>query len=127
MKTKDLSAGNPLAELSGDLWDVEFDVKANGAKQVELAIRGSKAVIDVPTQTLHWGDKSVALPMNNGRFKLRALIDRSSVELFGNDGAVSFSACYLPKVDDHSISLNAVGGAATARSIVVRSLKSTWR
>jgi fructan beta-fructosidase len=122
----DLANGNPLANLTGDLWDIDFDVSVGEAKQIELQFRGASATYDVSTQTLHAAGKSEHLPLQDGRLKLRALIDRSSFELFGNNGEFSFTACYLPKVEDHTLSLTASGGKAVAKSIVVHALKSAW-
>jgi sucrose-6-phosphate hydrolase SacC (GH32 family) len=117
---------SPLSKLSGDLWDLDANIEVGSAKKVELKFRGTSVSYDVAKQTLSAAGKTEQFRLRNGRLKFRALIDRSSFELFGNDGEFSFTACFLPNVDDHSLSLVATGGAATIRSLTVHSLKSAW-
>jgi len=123
-----LSAGeDPLAKLTGDLWDIDLDLEVGAAKQIVLTFRGTSVTYDVASQTLHASDRTEHLPLQEGRLKLRALIDRSSFEFFANDGAFSFTACFLPNVENHTLSLTAAGGQATIRTLVAHSLKSAWR
>ena len=40
---------------------------------------------------------SAQLGLRGGRFKLRILLDRTSVEVFGNGGEVLIPSCFLPQ------------------------------
>ncbi|MHC4184871.1 MAG: GH32 C-terminal domain-containing protein [Planctomycetota bacterium] len=50
------------------------------------------------------------LKMTGGRIKLHLLVDRTSLELFVNDGLLSMSSCILPNDDDKSLALFSCGG-----------------
>lgn len=117
---------NVLANMPDGVWDLTFEVEVGSAKRLDLGFYGQRVTIDVASQTLRCGERTAPLAIGNGRFKLRALIDRTSFELFGNAGELSFSACYLPALSDGGLSLTAVGGNAVAPSIEVHSLKSAW-
>jgi len=55
--------------------------------------------------------------------RLRLLVDRASIELFGNGGALSMTSCFLPPKSDHSLALFAEGGTARLVSLSVTPLK----
>ena len=46
----------------------------------------------------------------DGKIRLQVLVDRSSIEAFGNDGRVSLRNCFLPPVGDKSLALGVQGG-----------------
>ena len=66
------------------------------------------------------------LPPVNGRLKLRLLIDRTSIEVFGNDGAVVMSSCFLPKGSKPDATLSVTGGHAKVAEFTPFPLKSAW-
>jgi sucrose-6-phosphate hydrolase SacC (GH32 family) len=59
--------------------------------------------------------------------KLRILVDRTTVEAFGNDGEIVMPARFLPKDDDLSLKLFATGGTARVVSLKIHKLKSVWK
>jgi len=61
------------------------------------------------------------------RVRLRILVDRASIEVFGNDGALSMTSCFVPPRSDHSIDIFSEGGTAQVVSLKVTPLKSAWR
>jgi levanase/fructan beta-fructosidase len=68
-----------------------------------------------------------ALAPENGRIKLHILVDRTSVEVFGNDGRLSMSSCFLPRAENQNLGVFSVGGTARIVALRVYSLKSAWR
>jgi sucrose-6-phosphate hydrolase SacC (GH32 family) len=121
---------NPIAGVPGELWDIVAEIDPETAQEVGFKLRGH-TVAYIPrgsgrNHTLASGGKSAPLPPNGGRVKLRILLDRSSVEIFGNDGEVVMPFCFLP--DDRSgLELFAVGGAARIASLSLYPLGSIWR
>jgi sucrose-6-phosphate hydrolase SacC (GH32 family) len=71
--------------------------------------------------------KETLVDAPDGRMTLRFLVDRTSVEVFANDGMVSMTGCFLPKPSSHALELFADGGIATIKSMTVYELKSAWR
>ena len=68
-------------------------------------------------------------PINN-KIKLQILIDRTSYEIFGNDGRIALSSCYIPKTRNEkmetSIKFISSGGQMIIRRLEVNELKSIW-
>jgi len=116
---------NVLSKLKGDLWDIEFEIEPKDASQIVLDIHGNHVTLDPSTGTVKSGDRTVHLSPERSRFELRALVDRTSFELFGNEGALSFTSCYLPS-KGAPLSLSVVGGAAHLTSLTAHALKSAW-
>lgn len=70
--------------------------------------------------------RSAPLEPANGRIRLRILVDRTSQEVFANDGLVSMASCFLPTADGKPLAIYAVGGKAKITSMNVWELKSAW-
>ena len=61
-----------------------------------------------------------------GRIRLRILVDRTSIEVFGNGGKVSLTSCYLARPRERSVQAFAVGGPARIVSCETWTLRSAW-
>jgi sucrose-6-phosphate hydrolase SacC (GH32 family) len=57
---------------------------------------------------------------------LRVLLDRTSLEVFGNGGVAMASFCFVPPVETGAALTIAGGDLAKAR-LTVTTLKSAWR
>jgi sucrose-6-phosphate hydrolase SacC (GH32 family) len=58
--------------------------------------------------------------------RLEILVDRLSLEIFGNDGLLYMPMSILPKEEDQSLALAAKAGTAIIHSLVVHELHSIW-
>ncbi|MNI66290.1 Levanbiose-producing levanase [compost metagenome] len=54
---------------------------------------------------------------------LKILVDRTSVEVFIDDGSVVYSNAVFPELDDQGITLFSDGGTAVFSNMVIKSLK----
>lgn len=117
---------NPVEKLSGDLFDIELDFSPGAADDVTLGIRGTPLHYDVARQELACLGKSAKLPLRNGHVALRVLVDRTSIEVFSDEGRLSLSSCFVPRAADRGLSLTAQGGAAQVHAARVWELRSTW-
>jgi fructan beta-fructosidase len=61
------------------------------------------------------------------KVKLRILVDRSSVEVFANNGRVTLTDQVFPKPDSNKIRLFSTGGRAQLTSLTVWHLSSIWQ
>lgn len=91
-----------------------------------LTVRGVSVNYDVATQSLTCLVHAAPLATVAGRVHLRLLLDRTSLEVFGNHGAVSIATCFLPDPGDTAVRLETVGGQARAVSLNVAWLGSAW-
>jgi sucrose-6-phosphate hydrolase SacC (GH32 family) len=119
------SGDNPLSKISGDLFDIEMEVEPG--KATEFGLRLHETVITYAKGKVSCLGASGAARLIEGKLKLRILIDRTSIEVFANDGELSMSSCFLPKEKDTSLELYAKGGEVTIRSLRVTKLKSAWK
>jgi len=117
------AGGNPLAGIEGELFDITADLELTGAKSVKLDIRGIPIVYDAGTSSLSCLGKSVQVAAAGGRLDLRAIVDRTSIEIFSGGGRYVMSFCFRPDTDNRKLGLTAEGGAAKVRSLTVRKLK----
>lgn len=120
---------NPLAELSGEIWDIEavFEVDDEDLEEVGIIARGEPVTYDVKKKTLSALGRSAPLAPEQGRIKLRILVDRTSLEVYGNDGRVALTSCFLPNPKDLGLQVFANGGKAKVISLRAWPLKSAWR
>jgi len=118
---------NPLAAIKAELLDIEAEIEPGLAAQFGFEIRGQRLVYSAKDRTLAFLDKSAKVEPIDGRVRLRILIDRTTVEVYANDGRVPMSICWLPKPDDRGLGLFAAGGSAKIVSLRVHELKSAWQ
>lgn len=76
---------NALSSVPGDLLDIEIEIDLMQAKQLQLTLRGQEIVYDVAEQKLKaFGIANPMFATINGKLNLRILMDRPSIEIFGN-------------------------------------------
>ena len=66
------------------------------------------------------------LGSSDGRLKLHVFVDRCSVEVFGNDGAVYLADLIFPDRRAQKLEVYADGGTVTLSSLQFHCLKSIW-
>ncbi|MDP6544989.1 MAG: glycoside hydrolase family 32 protein [Phycisphaerae bacterium] len=116
---------NPLSKISGDLFDIEMEIEPG--KATEFGLRLHKTAIAYARGKVSCLGASGAVRLIKGKLKLRILIDRTSIEVFANDGELSMSSCFLPKELKTPLELYAKGGEVAIKSLKVRKLKSAWK
>jgi sucrose-6-phosphate hydrolase SacC (GH32 family) len=115
-----------IPETESKLFDVRLEIEPGEAQVFGVQVRGLDLVYDAQAQTIAFKSKSAPLPMDGGAVKLQLLVDRTSLEVFGNEGLVSMSFCFLPEAADHPLEFYARGGTARVRTLDVHELASAW-
>jgi fructan beta-fructosidase len=117
---------NALAGISGDLFDLRTQFAVGSTGEVRLVVRGMPVIYDAAKQELVCADRRNPLPPVNGKVRLRVLADRTSLEIFGNDGLLymPMAAEFVP--DDHTLALTATAIPVRFDSIEVNELRSAW-
>ncbi len=124
---KPLVPGNNLLQgLSGDLLDIDAEIEVGKASKILLEVRGTKIEYAVKEQQLSALEAKAPLVPENGRIRLRVLVDRTSVEIFANQGRIQMASCFVPDPDKLSLGLNAEGGEAKVVKLNVWKLSSIW-
>jgi fructan beta-fructosidase len=118
---------NPLEALEGELWDIEAEFEVDAAARLIFAARGEPIRYDAQKGELICLGRTTPMAPQDGRIKLRVLVDRTTIEIFAADGRYPICSCFLPDPTDRSLSLSIEAGKATAKSLTIHSLKSAWR
>ena len=104
--------------------EVEFEPAADTETIFDL--RGEQVVYHARSQMLSSGGVRTPLKPEKGVIQLRILLDRTSLEVFGNHGRVYIPRCIIPKDDNRSLSASCGNGKVQARFLRVHELKSAW-
>lgn len=118
---------NLLSDISGDLFDIHVEIELNNVTEFGFIVRGEKIQYNVFDKQLCCLGKSAPLEPLQNRIKLQVLVDRTSLEVFGNDGRVSMSSCFLPDEADTSLGIYTSGGEVVVVSLSVYELGSAWK
>jgi len=118
---------NPLAGVSAELADVRVAFHPGGAERVVLDLRGIPLTFDARKGELSTKGATVALKPVGGLVTLRVLVDRGSVEIFANDGALAIAVAAIPSPERRSYALTAIGGAADVDALELWELRSAWK
>jgi fructan beta-fructosidase len=117
---------NALPDVAGELFDIAADIELGSAQRIEFHIRGHKVEYSPAEKRLTALGRTATLEPIQGRIRLRILVDRTSVEVFANDGRISMATCFVPTPENRRLTLNAHGGTAKAVSLDVWAMKSAW-
>ncbi len=119
---------NPLAPIKGELFDItaEFDLSKSDCDEIVFDVRGNRVQYNVRTHQLSSCGSSAELMPRSGRLQLRILVDRMSVETFGNHGEICMTNVAQAQSVQPALSLHALGGSVSITSLVVHELNSIW-
>ncbi|MCU0918239.1 MAG: GH32 C-terminal domain-containing protein [Planctomycetes bacterium] len=118
---------NPLAGIRGDLFHIQGQFEISRARSLQLVIPGVPITYDATKQELSCQGKTAPLKPADGTIALEVLVDRTSLEIFGNRGRVYMPIGVIPADGDQCLRLLAEGGTARIRSLEVHQLRSAWR
>ncbi len=117
---------NPLAALSGDLFDIEAEFELTGATEFGFKLRDSVVAYHVNERKLYNLGRSADLDPVGHRIKIRILLDWASLEVFGNDGEVTLTSNFQPQAGHNSLQAYAIGGNVKVISMDVHKLRGVW-
>lgn len=123
---------NIVKKVSGDCLHIiaEFDVKTsdNFGFMVRHSSKkaGTEIMYNVKRGTLTVLNSTVPLPTKNNKVKLEILLDRTSIEIFANDGRSVVSNCFTPDKKASDVVLFTNGGELGIDKLDVYKMKSVW-
>lgn len=124
-----LKAGeNPLVSLQGELFDIDvmIDIAHSNCSRIEFTLCGNTVVYDITSHVLESAGSKAPLEPRDNKIEIRILMDRLSLETFGNRGEISITNIAYHTKSEPLLALNAVNGEAKIISLTVRTLKSMW-
>jgi len=117
---------NPLGGIAGDLFHIEAELAPGNAKELGLVIRGIPVSFDCTRNRLACRQSAALLAPEDGLIRLEILVDRTSIEIFGNSGRVYMPMGVIPDDGQRNLEIFARGGAARIVSLAVHALRSAW-
>lgn len=114
---------NALAGISADLLDIDLEIEPRSATQVRINLRGQEVVYDVQARKLRAFKAAAPLQLEDGRIRLRILLDRTSIEVFGNGGQSDLSGVYYAEASNRATSLEVGGGEAFIHRLAIHNLR----
>jgi sucrose-6-phosphate hydrolase SacC (GH32 family) len=118
---------NPLANVHGELMEIRAKFSPGEAKEFNLNVRGATVSYDAASQELVLNDIRAKAPLRNGSQQLAIYVDRTSIEVFTDNGLVYMPQPFIPKADNTSLEVSAKGGAAKIETLDVYPLNSAWK
>jgi sucrose-6-phosphate hydrolase SacC (GH32 family) len=123
LKPKD----NPLSDLSGELWHIRAVLKMGNARETGFIIRETPVIYNIQKQELSCCKKTAPLKSVDGRIRLELLVDRTSIEIFGNNGRMYMPNGVILADKSKSLEIFTKGGNIEIESLEIIELDSAWR
>jgi fructan beta-fructosidase len=115
---------NPLEKFVSDACEMKLTATLNAEGRIILDARGEHLAYNAKSEELSLGDSKARVPLSDGKLMLRILVDRTSIEVFANEGVASISNCFLSKAADPPYRLS--GNGAIIESLTAWPLNSAW-
>jgi fructan beta-fructosidase len=117
---------NPLAGIKSELFDLETEIALGNASEVVFRLRGVSVAYDVARQELACLGRKSSFRPADGKIHLRLLVDRTSIDIFGDHGRLYMPMGVIVPPDNLSLEVFAKGGSARIQALQVYELKSAW-
>lgn len=127
-KDVEISSGSdPIGPVEGELMHIQATLRPAGAAKCGFTVRGMPVTFDVAAGRLSCLDKTASLSLIDGVIRLELLVDRTSIEIFANDGQVYMPMGVILPEDNKSVRVLAEGGPIKVESLDIHLLKSAWQ
>ncbi|MFT4637471.1 MAG: fructan beta-fructosidase [Verrucomicrobiales bacterium] len=110
---------------TGELLDIEATFNVSQAQKLTFDLRGTAVTLDVSQGELSCLDKKAPIKAKDDKISLRLLVDRTTIEIFGNEGRVYMPMGVILDADKQDVSLT-VDGTAEIERLRVSTLGSIW-
>jgi len=118
---------NLLSELSGELFHILVELQVNDdVQETGFVIRDIPVVYNVQQQELSCQKKTSPLIRVYDKIRLELLVDRTSIEIYGNDGRIYMPMGVILADNSKSLEIFSKGGNAEVKSLEVYELRSVW-
>lgn len=117
---------DPFAGFEAELAELEVDLELGEANECTVELRGTRLTYSRARGELALGDRRVPCPLREGRLRLRAFVDRTSLEVFAADGEVYLPWPVVSAASQRRFSLTTAGGEARIHQASWHALRSAW-
>ena len=123
---------NPVRGIKNDCLHIKGTFVLNTVNNFGFMIRmnqdnvGTEIRYDATKNVLNCQGMVVNLPPEDGKIKLEILIDRTSIEVFANEGKAVFSCCFVPDEKGNQLYLYNTGGELLIEKLDIYSMESMY-
>jgi fructan beta-fructosidase len=119
------SGEKKMNEIQDELLDLKTEIESEGAEEYGIAVHGQTVHYFPSRHELQVGSVTVPLTLADNKLRLRFLVDRSSVEIFVDEGEVTFSLVDLEQ-KKQDVAFFAKGGKVKVTKLEANRLESIW-
>jgi sucrose-6-phosphate hydrolase SacC (GH32 family) len=118
--------------VKGDCLHIKGSFKVKTTDSFGFVVRldkkqnGTEIIYNTKTSTLTCLGKSAVVEPVDGVLKLEILLDRSSLEIFADDGKVVMSSCFIPGENAPGLYMFNTGGELFVEKLEIHPVKSIW-
>lgn len=106
--------------------DIDATIRLVDAEKVAFKIKGLALQYDATRQTMRAFGNEAKVPLADGKLRMRILVDRTSVEIFLNEGEQVFSGLFKPADEADLFSIEAENKPIELQQLVIYPMKSIW-
>ena len=114
---------NPLPDYPGSLYDVLAEFEYDPDSVLTFNIHGHEVRYACRTKMLSCGHTVEVEPVD-GKVRLRMLVDRTSIEIFANDGRVLLNYCMVPS--EYGVHVSSGSSTVRINLLSIHELRSSW-
>lgn len=124
--------GNLLNGISGDAVYIKAVLQPKTSDNFGIVVRdgkksqGTDIQYDTAKKMLNVNGDKMPLEPVDGRIMLEIILDRSSIEVLGNNGITGISTCFSPVEGEEELLLYTQGGELFVESLEAFVLESAW-
>ncbi|MBP3964751.1 GH32 C-terminal domain-containing protein [Paenibacillus lignilyticus] len=118
---------NKPDDITADALDVTLELELGRNSTIEIGLYGIRILLDTGMKTLACQGHVAPLTQEEGKMKLRLLLDRTSMEIFACEGAVAMAVAAEPNYSERNIQLSChSGGSVKVNALAVYGLRGIW-
>jgi fructan beta-fructosidase len=121
-----LTFSSLFVELKGDVWDVEAIINVGTVSKILMSIGGDEYAYQSASQMLSGPKGAMPISLTDGQLHLRMLVDRTTVEIFGDRGQAYGMFIRGNPGGIAPLELRTAYGKVHVEKLSVHSLRSAW-
>jgi len=118
---------NFVPDLAGELFHIRGTFEVNSAAKMSFNIRGTEILYDAAKEEIFCKGRPGKVKLQNGKIVLEILVDRNSIEIFGNNGLMYMPIAGILPEDNKTLKLSAKTAGIKVDLLEIYELNSIWK
>lgn len=112
--------------VKGPLLELNAEFTPRSAREVVISLSGAEIIYNVAKEEIMSMGVTQRLPMREGKVRLHAILDKTSLEIFGDDGLLYMPLALKAAPPSGTTFVASHGGPAEMDKLLIYELKSSW-